>query len=113
MTVAGPEELVAPIEDVRYRPGLCEDFSQDLRAWIRNQNWNCRTWTDGPSTDHPPHDHPYSHRVLCASGWIEFTARNQSYRLTPGDALDLPSTVTHSATTAPDTSTEYWLLQPS
>ncbi len=105
-------ELVEPIEDVRYQSGVCDEVGSELYAGIQNQDWGCQTWTDAPSTDHPPHDHPYSHRVLCASGWIEFTVENNTYRLTPGDAIDLPAGVTHSATTDPNSSTEYWLLRP-
>lgn len=109
----GRGKLIEPIEDVRYRSDVCSVRSPELRQWIRDQSWTCRTWTDAPSTDHPPHDHPYAHRVLCVSGWIEFTVENRTHRLMPGDTLDLPSGVTHSATTHPEEPTEYWLLQPS
>lgn len=111
-TGADREVLVRSIEDVTYRSGCVEAPGSRLREWLTSHGWSVRTWTDRPGTDHPPHDHSYSHRVLCASGWIEFTVRSESFRLERGGALDLPEGVTHSARTSPEEPTEYWLLQP-
>lgn len=112
MNSSTEESLVQPIRDVRYRPDCVEATGAELHQWIRDSGWDSRSWTDPPGTNHSPHDHPYSHRVFCVSGWIEFTVGDNTYRLTPGDALDLPSGVTHSALSSPDQSTEYWLLRP-
>lgn len=112
MTENISEGLVEPIESVTYRVDCVEDPDSSLREWILQQGWSCRSWTDAPATTHAPHDHPYAHRVLAVSGWIEFTVKNQSYRLTSGDALDLPARVGHGADSAPDQPTEYWLLRP-
>lgn len=106
-------ELTEVIEDVVYRPGCVKEPDGSLRARLEGKDWSVRSWTDRPATNHSPHDHPYSHRALCVSGWIEFTAAGDTYRLEPGDALDLPEGVTHSARTSPDEPTTYWLLQSS
>lgn len=111
MTLDIPESLNEPLLDVDYHPDCVSD-PEDLRIEDLNEaGWDCRSWTDSPSTVHSPHDHPYSHRVLCVSGWIEFSVDGETYRLEPGDALDLPEGVTHSAVTCPEESTEYWLLR--
>ncbi|MFB6356229.1 MAG: cupin domain-containing protein [bacterium] len=104
-------ELIEPIREVRYREDCVGPPDSSLKDWLRANDWKYNVWTDSPSTTHAPHDHPYSHRVLVRTGWIEFGVQGERYRLTPGDALDLPKRVTHEATSAPDTSTEYWLLQ--
>lgn len=106
------EFLVGPIESVTYGENRVENPDEELKHWIGDQGWTCRTWTDSPGTKHAPHDHPYSHRVLGVTGWIEFTVRDETYRLSCGDTLDLPERVEHSAVTSPEEPTEYWLLQP-
>lgn len=112
MTSGGADSLLASIDDVRHRPDCVDSIEEELQGWIRERDWSCRVWTDPPETKHPPHDHPYGHRVLCVSGWIEFTVRDSTYRLGPGDALDLPEQVSHAARSAPDCPTEYWLIRP-
>lgn len=109
---AGSGELTEAIDDVVYRSNCVDAPDESLRERLRNQGCTVRSWTDRPDTHHPSHDHPYSHRVLCVAGWIEFTAQGERYRLEPGDALDLPEGVPHSAISSPDGPTEYWLLQP-
>lgn len=112
MTPDCSEALLDPIDDVVYRPDCVQGSFDGLREYLQNQNWSIRGWTDAPNTTHPPHDHPYAHRVLAVSGWIEFSVGRDTYRLTPGDALDLPRRVQHGAVTSPEGPTEYWLLQP-
>lgn len=111
-TGADGRGLAGKIEDVVFRSGCVDRPADSLRERLRRQGCSVRSWTDRPDTRHPPHEHPYSHRVLCVSGWIEFTVKGDTYRLEPGNALDLPGGVTHSAVTCSDESTEYWLLQP-
>lgn len=106
------ETLISPITDLTYREDCLSDPGLELRTRLEEKGMQCQRWTDAPSTRHPPHDHPYNHRVLCVKGWIEFKVDDDSYRLEPGDALDLPAEVTHSAITSPESSTKYWLIQP-
>lgn len=103
-------QMTDPITDVHYHESSVEDFSR-VRSHLEGDDWSVQTWTDPPGAYHSPHDHPYSHRVLCRTGWIEFTVDGESYRLAPGDTLDLPRKVTHEATSNPDVPTEYWLLR--
>lgn len=104
-------QLVEPIDGVRYQQQSKQD-EKTVRNTIDGAGWSYQSWTDPPGSHHPPHDHPYGHRVLCRSGWIEFTVEDEDYRLEPGDTLDLPAGVTHEATSSPDQPTEYWLLKP-
>lgn len=104
-------ELTEPIDGVVYTSRTLDRVNSEFSTKIKNLGWSCQKWTDSPATEHPPHEHPYAHRVLAVSGWIEFTVNDSDYQLTPGDTLDLPENVTHSAVTAPDSATEYWLLR--
>ncbi|MFB6344407.1 MAG: cupin domain-containing protein [bacterium] len=106
------ESLLEPVTSVRFRPDCVEVQGSDSKDRLQEYNWSCQSWTDPPNTNHPPHDHPYGHRVLCVSGWIEFTVAEKSYRLSTGDVLDLPERVKHSAVTSPEEPTTYFLLQP-
>jgi len=106
------ESFIRPIENVSSRSH--ENVNPDtLHDYLEENGWSVQTWQDPAGADHPPHDHPYSHRVYVENGTIEFEVRNRTYRLGPGDTLDLPARVEHSATVPQSSSVTYWLLQPS
>lgn len=106
------EPFLRPIEDVTSRSH--DNLNPDsLRGYLEKNGWTVQTWQDPAGTHHPPHQHPYSHRVYVESGTIEFRVQNDRFRLQPGDTLDLPARVEHSATVPKTSPVSYWLLQSS
>ncbi len=105
------QQLLDPIESVRYRPSLVSRVEVSLKQWVRDRGWTCDVWQDPPGAYHSPHDHPYSHRVLLESGGMVFTVDGETYEMEPGDGLDLPRNVTHEARAGSDRPARYWLLR--
>jgi quercetin dioxygenase-like cupin family protein len=67
---------------------------------------NCphpRRWTGVPSEVYPWHGHGYHKILFVVSGSITFEdEERKTYRLTPGDRLDIEPGTLHSATAGPE-----------
>lgn len=60
-------------------------------------------WANGPGDVYPPHRHPYHKVLYVARGSIRFELQpGGSIDLYPGDRLDLPSGIEHSAVVGPE-----------
>lgn len=100
-----------PVTDVKF----CSDWLHDEvtdRNSAESNGWRVKEWNDSPGAHHPVHDHPYDHRVVVLSGEMEFTVDGETYRVQPGDALDLPARVEHRARADSREGCRYWQLQP-
>lgn len=74
------------------------------RARLSAEGMAPYTWGNPPGDVYPSHRHGYHKVVLCLSGSIAFEllATGESVELRPGDRLELPAGVEHSATVGPD-----------
>jgi quercetin dioxygenase-like cupin family protein len=60
-------------------------------------------WSNGPGDNYAEHTHAYHKVIYCVRGSIRFDLRQSgaSIELGPGDRLDLPGGVAHSAVVGP------------
>jgi quercetin dioxygenase-like cupin family protein len=58
-------------------------------------------WSNGPGDRYSEHSHPYHKVLFCARGSIRFVCTGEAIDLSPGDRLDIPAGVTHSAVVGP------------
>jgi quercetin dioxygenase-like cupin family protein len=58
-------------------------------------------WSNGPGDTYPAHRHGYHKVLMCVRGSITFHTAEGDRELLPGDRLDLPAGVEHSATVGP------------
>lgn len=72
----------------------------ELRALGLSPSW----WSNGPGDRYQPHSHSYHKVLFCARGSIQFVVEpsGEAFDLTPGDRLDIPPGITHSAIVGPD-----------
>lgn len=61
-----------------------------------------REWSNAPGVRYVEHFHPYFKVSFCIEGSIRFCSPSRSFDLGPGDRLDLPPGVPHSAVVGPD-----------
>jgi quercetin dioxygenase-like cupin family protein len=73
------------------------------RALLSGEGMAPYTWGNPPGDLYAAHRHGYHKVVLCLSGSIvfELPASGESVELRPGDRLELPAGVEHSATVGP------------
>lgn len=66
---------------------------------------NCphpRRWRGGPGEEYPPHGHGYHKILFVLAGSITFEDdERKTYRLMPGDRLDIDAGTEHAATAGP------------
>ena len=76
---------------------------QALESILRAEGLRPSWWSNGPGDRYAAHSHPYHKVLFCARGSIRFDlpAPNESFQLGPGDRLDIPSGIIHSATVGP------------
>lgn len=71
----------------------------DLERIFRGEGLSPSWWSSGPRDRYVTHSHAYHKVLYCAQGSIRFTleATGEAINLAPGDRLDLPPGVLHSA----------------
>jgi quercetin dioxygenase-like cupin family protein len=69
-------------------------------------------WSNGPGATYAEHDHPRDKLLFCIEGSIVFATPDGSISLHPGDRLDLPAGIPHTAIVGPDGVT-CWEAYPS
>jgi len=76
---------------------------QTLEALLRDSSLRPSWWSNGPGDRYGAHSHPYHKVLYCARGSIRFDlpASGESFDLRPGDRLDVPPGVSHSAVAGP------------
>jgi quercetin dioxygenase-like cupin family protein len=74
------------------------------RAQLSTEGLAPYAWGNPPGDVYPTHRHGYHKIVLCLSGSIvfELPATGELVELHPGDRLDLPAGLEHSATVGPE-----------
>lgn len=76
---------------------------RQLRALVSAENIAPYAWGNPPGDRYEAHEHPYHKVLYCLSGSIAFDLPElgESVELHPGDRLDLPPRVLHSANVGP------------
>jgi quercetin dioxygenase-like cupin family protein len=76
---------------------------EQLEAVMREAGLSPHWWSNGPGYRYAAHSHPYHKVLYCARGSIQFRIEpgGNVYHLRPGDRLDIPPGVSHSADVGP------------
>ena len=76
--------------------------TEALEAILRTEGLSPSRWSNGPGDRYGEHSHPYHKVLYCAAGSICFVCSGEPIDLSPGDRLDIPPRVAHSAVVGPD-----------
>ena len=84
-------------------PGDKPPSEAELEALLREEGLSPSWWSNAPGDRYGAHSHPYHKRLYCARGAISFLVEpgGRAFDLSPGDRLDVPPGVTHSALVGP------------
>ncbi len=93
-----PEPIAAPTL-TSWPSGTPEPSEAELEALLREDGLSPRWWSNAPGDRYGAHSHPYHKLLYCIRGSIRFLVEpgGQQLDLSPGDRLDIPPGVTHSA----------------
>ena len=93
---------MAAVELTRWPQSVPPTHSQ-LDAILRQDNLSPSWWSNGPGDRYGAHSHSYSKVLFCAEGSITFRIETEGadYTLQPGDRLDIPRGISHSAVVGP------------
>jgi len=74
-----------------------------LRHRMESEGLTPYAWSNGPGDRYAAHTHSYHKVIYCVQGTIRFYLPdyNAALELRPGDRLDLPAEVRHSAVVGP------------
>jgi quercetin dioxygenase-like cupin family protein len=75
----------------------------ELRGQMEAEGLKPSAWSNGPGDRYAAHTHSYHKVIYCVAGTIRFYLpdHNAALELRPGDRLDLPAAVRHSAIVGP------------
>ena len=69
-----------------------------LHARLAADGFDAYCWTDTPGARYEPHAHENDESLWVLDGEMTFEVAGSSYRLGPGDRLQLPAGTRHAAT---------------
>lgn len=77
---------------------------EELRETLVNQQLKIFHWSNDPDDVYPGHTHGYHKVIYVVRGSInfDFPVRHQSFTLRPGDRLEVPAGMRHSAAVGPE-----------
>ena len=75
--------------------------NQSLERIFLDEKLSANWWSNGPGDRYGEHSHHYYKVLYCARGSIRFVCDGEAIDLTPGDRLDIPPGVEHSAVVGP------------
>jgi len=76
-----------------------------LREQLDADGFDAQRFRDGPGARYQPHSHEQDESLWVLEGEITFGAGGRSWRLGPGDRLQLPRGTVHTAVAGPDGAT--------
>ena len=83
-------------------PGSQPPSESEIEALLRREDLRPRWWSNAPGDRYVAHSHPYHKVLYCARGSIRFVLDGgRALDLSPGDRLDVPPAVSHSAIVGP------------
>ena len=77
--------------------GASAPTRKDLDSLMRSEALSPSWWSNGPGDRYGEHSHPYHKVLYCAEGGIRFICSGEAIDLKPGDRLDIPPRIAHSA----------------
>lgn len=91
----GPKRIPWPNEE--------PPSEQALDSALRNEGLRPSRWSNGPGDRYATHSHAYHKTLYCVRGSIRFDLpdSHESVELKPGDRLEIPPVVRHSALVGP------------
>ncbi len=83
--------------------GQTPPTEEELQSVLAKQDLNVYTWSNGPEDVYAGHTHGYHKVLYVVDGSIkfDFPTRHKTITLNPGDRLDLPAGIRHSAVVGP------------
>jgi quercetin dioxygenase-like cupin family protein len=77
---------------------------EDLRERLHGETGTGYTWSNAAGDRYAAHLHPYDKVLYCVEGSITFVLDDgtREVQLQPGDRLELPAGIPHSATVGPE-----------
>jgi quercetin dioxygenase-like cupin family protein len=78
-------------------PGPGKPSEQAVLQKFTDEGLEPYWWSNAPLDVYPPHDHPYHKVLYVLFGSITFGVGGQTLTLGPGDRLDLPPGIVHTA----------------
>jgi len=82
-------------------PGPERPTQRTLELTLREEGLSPGWWSNGPGDRYAEHSHPYHKVLFCTEGSIRFVCNREAIDLNPGDRLDIPPGVVHSAIVGP------------
>lgn len=84
---------------VRRWEGERQPERAQLEEEVRDENLSCSTWSNGPGAQYLAHSHSYTKIIYVVEGSIRFDVpeMDDHVMLQPGDKLELPAGLVHSA----------------
>jgi quercetin dioxygenase-like cupin family protein len=82
-------------------PGPDRPAEAQLRASLVADGFGAWRWSDSPGATYEPHTHPSDESLWVIEGCIDFFVAGETYRLGPGDRLQLPAGTVHGAKAGP------------
>jgi quercetin dioxygenase-like cupin family protein len=79
-------------------------IEMELRNLLEDQDLRVYRWSNAPDDVYPAHTHGYHKILYVVDGSIRFDlpTHNENIDLKPGDRLELPSGIRHSAIVGPN-----------
>jgi quercetin dioxygenase-like cupin family protein len=81
--------------------GAAPATEPELRARLVADGFEAHLWRDEPGAYYAPHSHERDERLWLLDGEMTFEVAGRSYRLGPGDRLELPAETPHAAAAGP------------
>ncbi len=101
MSASGRPPDDAPAVEVRRVTGTAPGRAE-VEDVLRAQGLTPRPWRNGPGVFYERHRHAHHKVLVCVSGSIIFHTDAGDLSLAPGDRMELPPGVGHSATVGAD-----------
>lgn len=77
--------------------------AQEAEAQLRQEGCDeVYTWYDSPDFAYAPHAHPTATAHIIIEGQMTITMDGQNLTLTPGQRIDVPANMEHTAVMGPD-----------
>lgn len=76
-----------------------ESAEEELIDFLLSKKIAATRWTGTADQEFAEHRHQDAKKLYCAEGSITFTVGEKAFPLQPGDALDIPAAMLHSAIT--------------
>jgi quercetin dioxygenase-like cupin family protein len=82
--------------------GVESPSASEIEALFRNEGLRPSSWSNGPGDRYGEHQHSYHKVLYCVKGSIVFESRGKRTELRPGDRMEIPPGVPHSAVVGPE-----------